>query len=113
MINPYYSADKLKWDMLTFDEPDLFYEYNTLCFWNTGDGVYWAQDSGCSCPTPFEAYEGEDAADIKRSLGEPVKALAEARDIIEGFSKSYNGKPFLSISEVESGLETLREWGLK
>lgn len=113
MLNPYYSSDKLKWEVLEFNEPGLSYEYNALCFWNTGKGIYWADDSGCSCPTPFERYEGEDAASIIENLGGPVKTLAEAKAIIEEFSTRYSRKSFLSIAEVERGLETLKQWGLE
>lgn len=59
--NPYYSPKLLGLDMISFDEPDLSYEYNTCAFWKTPDGrVFMAIDSGCSCPTPFEDYSGRD-----------------------------------------------------
>lgn len=33
------------------------YEFNAVIAWQHLDGsIYWASDSGCSCPTPFEGY---------------------------------------------------------
>lgn len=34
-MNPYYDPDKCGLKMLAFDEPEMCYEYNTLCFWAT------------------------------------------------------------------------------
>ena len=38
------------------DEPDMSYEYHTLVVWEKAQRLFWAEDSGCSCPTPFEDY---------------------------------------------------------
>jgi hypothetical protein len=33
------------------------FEFDLTAVWVDQDGqVYWADDSGCSCPTPFEDY---------------------------------------------------------
>ena len=35
------------------------YDYDTLLVFEDADGnLYWADDAGCSCPVPFEDYEG-------------------------------------------------------
>ena len=37
------------------DEADMSYEFNMLCVWQHKDGrIFYEQDSGCSCPSPFE-----------------------------------------------------------
>jgi hypothetical protein len=58
MANPYYSPEKLDLKVLVdfwLSEPD--YDFNILCVWKHKNGkLYWAQDSGCSCPSPFEDY---------------------------------------------------------
>lgn len=39
-------------------EPDMSYEFNMLVVWKHADGrVFYAEDRGCSCPSPFENYE--------------------------------------------------------
>ena len=57
--NPYYSPEKLDLEIFgELDEPNLDYEYNTLVVWKDKEGqLFYAQDSGCSCPTPFEGFE--------------------------------------------------------
>lgn len=60
--------------MLEIDRPGLSYEYDTIVFFLTKDRkVYYAYDSGCSCPTPFEAYSGENAEEC-------IKYMEEVRD---------------------------------
>ncbi len=105
-INPYYNPEKLDLELLSFDEPNLSYEYNTLCFWVTKDGrVYSASDSGCSCPTPFEGYSSTDQGGVTMKL-ERVATIAHAESILLSWGKSYDGSSFLSLSDKEK----LSEW---
>jgi hypothetical protein len=86
-MNPYYDSDKLGLDLLSFDEPGLSYEYNTLCFWVAKDGrVYSASDSGCSCPTPFEQYSGATLDEVLPML-ERVGSLAQAESIFDAWNE--------------------------
>jgi hypothetical protein len=41
-------------------EPD--YSFDMLVVWNrpSDSALFWAQDSGCSCPSPFEDYHTLD-----------------------------------------------------
>jgi len=57
--NVYYNPKKSGLVQIdSLDEPGLSYEYNTLCVWQDTKTkrVFYVQDSGCSCPTPFEGY---------------------------------------------------------
>lgn len=49
---------------------DLFYEFDeTVVFRDTETGQFYvAQDSGCSCPSPFEDFKN------KYDLGSPMEA---------------------------------------
>lgn len=79
LINPYYDPDKLGLSLVSFDEPDMSYEYNTLCFWATEDGlIYTAQDSGCSCPTPFEERHARETREEVLQTLERVGSLDQA-----------------------------------
>lgn len=56
----YYSPESR--GLITFDElheDDLSYEFNIIWIARHVDSgeLFWAHDSGCSCPTPFENYE--------------------------------------------------------
>lgn len=58
--NVYYYPET--WDLEVVgeaDERDMSYEYNTFVVWRhkLSGKYYCAQDSGCSCPTPFERFE--------------------------------------------------------
>lgn len=56
--NPYYHPEKMGLEAIGSLEEDLSYEFNILAAWKhkmTG-AVYYAGDSGCSCPTPFESF---------------------------------------------------------
>jgi hypothetical protein len=60
MSNIYYHPEKCGLELLDVLEEPLDYEFNMLGLWReTSTGkMYWAQDSGCSCPTPFDDYCG-------------------------------------------------------
>ena len=79
--NPYYNPEKLGLTMNEFNESGMCYEYNTLCFFLTGDGrIYSAQDSGCSCPIPFDGYKAETMEECVRQMsriGSPEQAMSE------------------------------------
>lgn len=59
--NVYYYPEKHHLVVLgELDDPASSYDFNTIMVWKheqTGR-VYWAQDSGCSCPSPFEDFNG-------------------------------------------------------
>jgi hypothetical protein len=84
--NPYYAPEKLGLTMISFDEPGLSWEYNILCFWTINDGrVFTAQDSGCSCPTPFEDYEAETQEQCIQML-EQVGSREQAETIFDNWN---------------------------
>lgn len=60
---------------------DGSYEFDMTVVWKDAEGnFYWAHDSGCSCPSPFEDYTSLDmlekgtaheaAADLQAALSE-------------------------------------------
>ena len=110
-INPYYNPEKLGLSLLSFDEPNLCYEYNTLCFWKTEDGrIYTASDSGCSCPTPFEQYAGTTLDEVLQQL-ERIGSLEQAERIFESWND--NGRLSISSNGGELSISSkneLTEW---
>lgn len=61
----------MSWDNNPYDNPENFgltlvaemswhapcYDFDYTVAWQGEDGtLYWASDSGCSCPSPFEDY---------------------------------------------------------
>jgi len=87
MINPESNPEMLNLEMLKFEEPDLYYEFDMLCFWATKDGrVYSASDSGCSCPSPFENYVGNTQKEVLQKL-ERVGSAEQAKQIFNAWNK--------------------------
>lgn len=88
-MNPYYDADKMGWEVIEFDQPNMYYEFNTLVFWKTKEGIiYTAQSSGCSCPCPFEEYDGKDEISIRQKL-ERVGSYEQANSTINSWNDNY------------------------
>jgi hypothetical protein len=57
------------------------YEFNMTVVWRDSDGtVYWADDSGCSCPSPFE--DVTTTADLNK--GTKWDALAHLQSRADG-----------------------------
>lgn len=48
------------------DDPEASYSFDYLIVWKHEDGrVFYAEDSGCSCPSPFEDFTKlEDATEV-------------------------------------------------
>ena len=62
-LNPYYSPEALGLSVvadLEMSEPN--WSFDTVVVWRHIESgqIYWAHDSGCSCPTPFEDYTSLD-----------------------------------------------------
>lgn len=79
-MSVYYHPEK--WELKVVGEvedPDASYSFDTLIVWQHTDGrLFWAQDAGCSCPSPFEDYRDlGDLTPIKdeRSLDGFIDAL--------------------------------------
>lgn len=61
--NLYYNPDAVGLKIIGgLNEDGLRYEFNKFMVWKNKKGeLFYAQDRGCSCPLPFEDYEGEEA----------------------------------------------------
>ena len=56
--NPYYNPGNLGLEIVAELDPHLSYEFDMVVVWKAVESgnLYWAEDAGCSCPTPFENY---------------------------------------------------------
>jgi hypothetical protein len=66
MDNVYYSPEKFGLqEVMEINYCDAPYEFDFRVIWKDKHGTLWtAKDSGCSCPAPFEDYNGLD--DLER-----------------------------------------------
>jgi len=58
--NVYYYPEKHGLTQVgLLEDPMAGYDFEILAVWRHEDGrLFWASDSGCSCPSPFEAFDG-------------------------------------------------------
>jgi hypothetical protein len=69
-MNPYYYPENCGLELIcSYDINNEPYQFNLVAVWRdvkTGK-FYKGQDSGCSCPTPFEDFHSlSDMAEISR-----------------------------------------------
>ena len=55
--SPYYDPEHYGLSIVGVVEEELSYEFDMFVIWTDGETYYWASDSGCSCPIPFEDTE--------------------------------------------------------
>jgi hypothetical protein len=78
MSNIYYSPELFGLEVVATLEGDMGYEFDILVVWKTKEGrkkLFWAHDSGCSCPTPFEGYSNAEELNVltRKTMGELEK----------------------------------------
>ena len=88
--NIYYSPEAYGLTVVAdIDKSSGCYEFDTFVVWKDASGrYYWAEDSGCSCPAPFEWVNLSTA-----KSGTLADAYNDARvwigDAHPGYNESY------------------------
>lgn len=102
--NVYYSPENLGLTVFGQVDDGADYEFDIFAVWQDANGtLYWAADSGCSCPCPFEDYN--ILADL--STGTPV----QCREALSAWSENgyhYGGRLTSEVTELLAELATLR-----
>jgi hypothetical protein len=109
-VNPHYQPEKLGIiEIFEVQDDDLCYDFNILLFFVHSDGrVFSANDSGCSCPTPFEAYEGTTIDECKLEL---VTSVSQA---VRLYTKwATNGFSRIKASKTEGDVRVFVEKHIK
>ena len=83
--NPYYSPEKCGLELIDALDNDEAYEFHMFLVVRdlaTGE-LYIGEDSGCSCPTPFEDFHG---------LGDltPLRTMEQLDQELESRASSYS-----------------------
>jgi len=74
--NVYYDPQKFGLEIVDTLEANLSYEFDMFVVWkDERNKLYWASDTGCSCPTPFDSY---DLSTLNR--GSRTAAVKAARE---------------------------------
>lgn len=103
--NPYYEPEALgltKVAELDLEEP--CYSFNILAVWHDEHGFYLGTDSGCSCPVPFELYNGRDSMTGPLTAGQ---AIEESKQL--ALVSTWNSDYTAEVPEVhdQAGLDAL------
>ena len=90
MSNVYYSPES--YGLRTVGEiewSEPCYDFNLTVVWQdvTTGAYYYASDSGCSCPSPFEDYDRSNIAHATK-MQDLIDGIAAARD--ENFYRSQD-----------------------
>ena len=82
MPDPYYNPEKFDLEIVECFEEEPDYSFDMFVIWRHKDGtIYVAQDSGCSCPSPFENFG---------SL-EDLTKFSDSKSLIEEFDSWNRG----------------------
>lgn len=104
--NVYYYPET--WDLTSLGEIDRSrgsYVYDTIVFWQHKETkkIYSAQDSGCSCPIPFEDFNFLKDLTL-------VETLKQAKDLLDEFcGGSYSGEEVRVMHEVVELISKLHD----
>lgn len=103
-MNIYYSPEKFGMRQIgEIDWSDGNYQFDLTVVWEDGDGSFWyAEDSGCSCPSPFE-NKGVGDLTLIESLGS-FQTLLDQHDHRDG---EWRG------TEIVAFIEKLHAEGLR
>lgn len=78
MTDPYHSPEDFGLTIVgDLDDDREPYQFSMFVVWKDADNrLYWADDAGCSCPSPFEDYRS--ISDLcTGSRAECVRAIVE------------------------------------
>lgn len=83
-FNPFYNPEKCGLTVIVSLETDEPWEFDTLLVVrdNATGELFAAHDSGCSCPTPFEDFDGLDKF-------YPIDTEADFERLVRQYQGSY------------------------
>lgn len=80
------------------DDPNANWSFDTFVVWQHEDGsFYFAQDAGCSCPSPFENYTSLDGA-------EKVESIEQFETEVKAYFNSLT--PYRSYNEARQSWDS-------
>lgn len=89
--NPYSEPAKCGLEIVEeADDPDAFYDFWMVVLWRKlDDGIlYWAEDSGCSCPSPFDGVRS--LSDLTPLNGSEASYQEARRSVLRGSRARWN-----------------------
>ncbi|GAB6901991.1 DUF7574 domain-containing protein [Kineosporia succinea] len=104
--NAYSSPEKLGLEMIgeaQWGEADYSFDLTVVWRHKESGDLFYADDSGCSCPSPFEDYKG--IADLtKATRHEILKHIAD----VAAERETYSGGSLIDAADLLSKVASLR-----
>lgn len=102
--NPYYNPEKCGLTKVAeLDFSSGAWEFDLSVVWTYGDekAFYWADDAGCSCPSPFEGVSSFEQ--LTRG------GFKEVRDHLNSRFDAQTWGTYVKINELHPALEKLHK----
>lgn len=96
--NPYYNPEKCQLEIIAEASKDPDYDFNMIIVWRdvVSDEIFWARDSGCSCPVPFEDYH--KLSDFEHLTMKNIDDFK--KEILEGEGYEYRSIPLADRQDL-------------
>lgn len=102
--NLYYDPEHFGLTVIgELNDPEASWSFDTFVVWKheeTGT-IYWARDSGCSCPSPFDIYTSLGTATKVISMHDFIDAVKEYFDSVAPYSGNYESRETWETSSHE------------
>jgi len=101
--NPYYNPECLNLTIIDSLDEDIDWSFNTIILWqhNETNELYWAQDSGCSCPKPFEDYSTlEDLNNLHMGNWKAFEQDVRGMNVSQGDKQQMLRKSVMLLAKV-------------
>lgn len=91
------------------NDPDASWSFNDFVVWKHEDGSYYfGEDSGCSCPSPFEDYTSLEKASKMESIEQFEAAVKDYFNSVAPYTASYSGRLDWDSEDLNSDFQNLK-----
>lgn len=99
MPNPYYSPEDFGLTIVFTEDSGGAYEFKMFVVWVDADGgLFYATDSGYSCPRPFEDFHSENDLTFISSKASLISAYKNwSLGTVNGLAPSHGRTPRVRI----------------
>ena len=101
MENVYTNPEYFGLEVISsIDDPEASYTFDMIVVWRRLEDrkLFWATDSGCSCPVPFEEYAVSDLSPLPETARDLDAELRRTRIHYGEYGDTVS--PFWDINDV-------------
>ncbi|SRR6266498_856505 len=92
------------------NDPEACYSFRDLVVWQHEETgmIYYATDSGCSCPSPFEDFTSLDKATEVRFLNDFIDALEDYFNAVAPYTGDYDWRYTWNSEDLPPAFASLK-----